>query len=96
MLDYSDAGLECDLTPLITSTSLLVEDARDALKVLWLVECGLLPPLRRPLSRKQAEWLGHGNVMVWLDNQASSLDGVTVRMLNVGLRVSYRRYTGIP
>ena len=66
--------LERDLTRFITSTALLVENAVDALQVLWLVECGVLPVMKKPLTKEQSQCLGHGNVMVWLDRKPESLD----------------------
>lgn len=69
--------LERDLTRFITSTALLVENAEDALRVLWLVECGVIPVMKKPLVREQSQCLGHGNVMVWLDRKPESLDIVS-------------------
>jgi hypothetical protein len=69
--------LERDLTRFITSTALLVENAVDALQVLWLVECGALPVMKRPLAKEQSRCLGHGNVMVWLDRKPASMDIVS-------------------
>lgn len=63
-------------TPPITSFALSVEDAKDALEVLWLVQCGLLPLLHRPLTEEQGKSLGHGSVLVWIDKLPDSLSNV--------------------
>lgn len=69
-----DAALEYDLAPLITSTSLLIENAVEALEVLWLVECRLLRPLDKPLIKRKSTYLGHGHVLVWIDRRPNSRD----------------------
>lgn len=59
-----------DLSHVITSTSLSVTCAQEALDVLWLVECGKLDVLRKPLRADQGVLLGHGSVLVWIDDEA--------------------------
>lgn len=59
----------------ITHPHLRVESATDALAVMFLVDCGVLPPLVTdgPLPLDRARHLGHGNVLVFLDETRSSL-----------------------
>ncbi|KAF8316160.1 hypothetical protein DL93DRAFT_2166381 [Clavulina sp. PMI_390] len=59
---------ERDITPLVASNALRVDDAQAALEILWLVQCEALKPLTKPLNPVQRQSLGHGNVIVWLDH----------------------------
>lgn len=77
MYEHTTTGLSCDLIPIITATALRVEEIQDALQIFWLIECGLLSPLKRPLNRRQLQCLGHGNVVVWIDER----DIIDVRQL---------------
>lgn len=62
-----DRGLE----NLLTHFCLAVRDAADAMRVMFLVDYGLLSALPRPLSFEEARELGHGAVLVWKDNNDS-------------------------
>lgn len=71
-LDTSiDGVLDRRLESLLTHFSLAVRDAADAMRVMFLVDCGLLSALPRPLTYEEATELGHGAVLVWKDDSDS-------------------------
>lgn len=66
-----DGVLDRGLENLLTHFSLAVRDAADAMRVMFLVDCGLLSALPRPLTYDEATELGHGAVLVWKDDNDS-------------------------
>jgi hypothetical protein len=66
-----------DLTPYITSTALLIDNAQDAIHVLWLVECGLLKAMPKTINKYKGVCLGHGCVLAWVDHKPNTKDIVT-------------------
>lgn len=69
-----DGLQERGLESLLTHFCLAVRNAEDAMRVMFLVDCGLLSTLPRPLTYEEATDLGHGAVIVWKsDNDSQSV-----------------------
>jgi hypothetical protein len=78
--------MECNLLASLTHTHLHIETAADALAVMFLVECGVLPPATTDggIHIELGRHLGHGNVLVFLDKSDRST--ILVRHLNLNVR----------
>jgi len=66
--------MKSDLIASLTHANLRIETAADALAVMFLVECGVLPPAVTDggISLELGCHLGHGNVLVFLDKNDRS------------------------
>lgn len=88
-MDIAYHMMEGDSFTNITHPQLRVEKAADALAVMFLVECGILPSTTTdgPPPLELGCHLGHGNVLVFLDNCANTTS--LVLQLESWVRISY-------
>lgn len=68
--------MEFDLMARLTHPHLRIGTAEDALAVMFLVECGVLPPAATDggIAPELGRRLGHGNALVFLDTKHRSTD----------------------
>lgn len=76
--------MERDLMASLTHTRLHIETTADALAVMFLVECGVLRPAATDgIHLELGRHLGHGNVLVFLDQN----DGSTTLVRHPNVRL---------